>query len=165
MTSGGKRPGAGRKPGSLNRRPQRGSKLEQQIDQYKTTVLGVVPFQGDSLALLQGVYRGTYTATHDQIYAASQVLRFFEHPPAVTVGRSVEEIREEVRKELEGDPEENIVKLHEIVAEFVRYAVRETVRRLNGHPKYPTPHPAWVCDEVSTIWGWRSAGRELPAPV
>ena len=70
MTSGGKRPGAGRKPGSLNRRPQRGSKLEQQIDQYKTTVLGVVPFQGDSLALLQGVYRGTYTATHDQIYAA-----------------------------------------------------------------------------------------------
>jgi hypothetical protein len=48
------------------------------------------------------LYRGDYLATHDQIYAAGQCLRF-EHPPAVTVdGRSVEQIREEVRREFCG---------------------------------------------------------------
>src|SRR5262249_21774728 len=99
MPTGGKRPGAGRPKGSPNRMPLRGSKLEQQMDEYKSTVLGAVPFKGDSLELLRAIYRGEYVATHDQIYAAGQVLRF-EHPPAVTVdGRSVEQIREEVRRE------------------------------------------------------------------
>jgi hypothetical protein len=148
MASGGRRAGAGRKPGSLNSRPQRGSKLEQQIDQYKTTVLGVVPFQGDSLALLQGVYRGTYTATYDQLYAASQVLRF-EHSPAVAADRrSVEEIREEVRKELEGDPEENRQKAHELVEMFAKYAICETISRMNGHAKWKSGCPSWIGDLV-----------------
>jgi hypothetical protein len=69
------------------------------MDEYKQTVMGAAPFKGDSLELLRAVYRGDYLATHDQIYAAGQCLRF-EHPPAVTVdGRSVEEIREQVRLE------------------------------------------------------------------
>lgn len=153
MASGGRRPGAGRKPGSLNRRPQRGSKLERQMDEYKATVLGVVPFQGDSLALLQGVYRGIYTATHDQIYAASQVLRF-EHPPAVTVdGRSVEQIKEEVRQELEGDPEENRRATRELVAFFAKHAAEEAISRMNGRDKYKSGCPAWIGDLVDEVLG------------
>jgi hypothetical protein len=58
MPTGGKRPGAGRKPGTPNSRPLRGSKLERQMDEYKQTVLGAVPFKGDSLELLRAVYRG-----------------------------------------------------------------------------------------------------------
>jgi hypothetical protein len=79
--------------------PNRGSRLEAKLDEYKAVVLESKPFTGDSLELLRAVYRGDYFATHDQIYAASQVLRF-EHPPAVTVdGCGVEQIREEVRQE------------------------------------------------------------------
>ena len=37
---------------------------------------------------------GDYIASHDQIYAAAQVLRF-EHPPAVTLdGRPIEQMRD-----------------------------------------------------------------------
>jgi hypothetical protein len=82
--------------------PNRGSRLEAKLDEYKAVVLESKPFNGDSLELLRAVYRGDYFATHDQIYAASQVLRF-EHPPAVTVdGCGVEQIREEVRQEFLG---------------------------------------------------------------
>jgi hypothetical protein len=72
------------------------------MDEYKQQVMGAAPFKGDSLELLRAVYRGDYLATHDQIYAAGQCLRF-EHPPAITVdGRSLEKIREQVRLEFCG---------------------------------------------------------------
>jgi hypothetical protein len=51
---------------------------------------------------MQAVYRGEYIATREQLYAANAAMSR-EHAPAKTVdGRSIEEIREEVRQEFMG---------------------------------------------------------------
>jgi hypothetical protein len=58
-------------------------------------------------------------------------------------GRSVEEIREEVRKELQGDPEENYRKVHELMEVFALFAIKETMARLNGQAQ-GAGAPAWI---------------------
>jgi hypothetical protein len=130
------------------------------MDEYKQTVMGAAPFKGDSIELLRAVYRGDYLATHDQIYAAGQCLRF-EHPPAVTVdGRSVEQIRDEVRQELQGDPEENRRELQAVLDTFITAAIRETRARING-PARGAGAPAWVAALVTQVLG---EAQFLPAP-
>jgi hypothetical protein len=99
MPSGGRRNGAGRPNGACDRLPRRGSKLENEIERLKYATGQIHPFAGDSLALMQAVYRGEYIATREQLYAANAAMGR-EHPPAALVdGRSVEAIREEVRQE------------------------------------------------------------------
>jgi hypothetical protein len=119
------------------------------MDEYKQTVMGAAPFKGDSIELLRAVYRGDYLATHDQIYAAGQCLRF-EHPPAVTVdGRSVEQIRDEVRQELQGDPEESRRELQAVLDALVVAAVKETRNRLGGQASAGAP--SWVIAHVTRV--------------
>jgi hypothetical protein len=93
--------------------------------------MSAVQFKGDSLELLRSVYRGDYLATHEQIVAAGQCLRF-EHPPAVTVdGRSVEEIREQVRLEFFGAGGEDVGD--------VLIAAIERRRAVAKNPTVPAP--------------------------
>jgi hypothetical protein len=59
-----------------------------------------VKFEGDSLEFLRAAMSGKIWPTREQLFAARSVLPI-EHPPAPTVdGRSVDEIREEVRREV-----------------------------------------------------------------
>jgi hypothetical protein len=107
------------------------------FNEFKQEVMGAAPFKGDSLELLRAVYRGDYLATRDQIYAAGQCLRF-ERPPVITVdGRSVEQIREEVRAEFcRDDPRDALIASilrHVEVAKKKHEPEREIV------PPPPTP--------------------------
>src|SRR6516162_9828755 len=112
MPSGGRREGAGRPNGACDRLPRRGSKLENEIERLKFVTSQIKPFAGDSLALMQAVYRGEYIATREQLYAANAAMSR-EHAPAKTVdGRSIEEIREEVRQEfIGGDRDDTLDRL------------------------------------------------------
>jgi hypothetical protein len=151
MPSGGRRDGAGRKHGAKDSLPRRGSRLENAIELAKYEQNLIQPFKGDSKDLLTAVYRGKYIASREQIFAASKVL-LLEHPPAVTSdGRSVDEIRQQVRKELEGDPEENRRKTHELVAYFVRASCIELASRLAGQAPGRSGCPAWVTEDVDGI--------------
>src|SRR5215813_9432541 len=61
-----------------------------------------VEFSGDSLEFLRATMMGKILADREQIYAAKSILAV-EHPPAATIaGRSIDDIREEVRKEFMG---------------------------------------------------------------
>jgi hypothetical protein len=76
MPSGGRRDGAGRPNGACDRLPRRGSKLENEIERLKYVTGEIHPFAGDSLALMQAVYRGEYIATRrgspPRIFAAER---------------------------------------------------------------------------------------------
>ena len=109
---GGARRGAGRPMGRRNLRP---IGALQSILTEDEKHLGLIPveFSGDSLEFLRATMMGKIWPTREQIYAAKSILPI-EHPPAATIaGRSIDEIREEVRKEFMGggDREDYVEKL------------------------------------------------------
>src|SRR3954451_14882060 len=98
---GGARRGAGRPMGRRNLRP---IGALQSILTEDEKHLGLIPveFSGDSLEFLRATMMGKLWPTREQIYAAKSILAV-EHPPAATIaGRSIDDIREEVRKEFMG---------------------------------------------------------------
>jgi hypothetical protein len=110
--------------------------VDRLFNDYKQQVMGAAPFKGDSLELLRAVYRGDYLATRDQIYAAGQCLRF-ERPPVITGdGRTVDQIREEVRAEFcRDDPRDALVEAILRHAEVAR-------KKYEPPPEVTPPEPA-----------------------
>src|SRR5262249_7853545 len=98
---GGARRGAGRPMGRRKLRPIVALKSILREDEKHLGLIRV-EFSGNSLEFLRATMMGKIWPTREQIYAAKSILPI-EHPPAVTIaGRSVDEIRKEVRKELMG---------------------------------------------------------------
>jgi hypothetical protein len=95
---GGARRGAGRPLGRKNLRPGTSAALIEAARINENLI--PVKFEGDSLEFLRAAMSGKIWPTREQLFAARSVLPI-EHPPATSVdGRSVDEIREEVRREI-----------------------------------------------------------------
>jgi hypothetical protein len=95
---GGSRRGAGRPLGRKNLRPGTSAALIEAARINENLI--PVKFEGDSLEFLRAAMSGKIWPTREQLFAARSVLPI-EHPPATSVdGRSVDEIREEVRREI-----------------------------------------------------------------
>jgi len=129
---GGKRRNSGRPLGARNLRPYGA------IVEAEHAYAGLVPtqFEGDSLEFLRATMQGKIWPTREQIYAAKSVLPI-EHPPAVAIdGRSVEEVREQVRKELQENQEhdrgESIDKLMDDIGRLRRATIRRHDEQLRG---------------------------------
>ena len=109
---GGARRGAGR---PMRRRNLRPIGALQSILTEDEKHLGLIPveFSGDSLEFLRATMMGKIWPTREQIYAAKSILAV-EHLAAATIaGRSIDDIREEVRKEFMGggDREDYVEKI------------------------------------------------------
>jgi hypothetical protein len=95
---GGARRGAGRPLGRKNIRPGTSAALIE-VARINENLIPV-KFEGDSLEFLRAAMSGKIWPTREQLFAARSVLPI-EHPPATTVdGRSVNQIREEMRREI-----------------------------------------------------------------
>src|SRR5207237_8823688 len=93
---GGARRGAGRPMGRRNLRP---IGALQSILTEDAKHLGLIPveFGGDRLEFLRATMMGKIWPTREQIYAAKSILAVEPLAAATITGRSIDDIREEVR--------------------------------------------------------------------
>ena len=99
-------------------------------------------FTGNAIELITAIYKAERLPIRVRLYAATKAVDYEN-----VGGKSVEEIREELRRELEGDPEENERAIWGVIHEFVKFAINEAIPRARGLQSPGTP--AWIVELVT----------------
>ena len=146
MPRGGKRPGAGRKPGSNTVSRSITHALKPPVTNIILVAAGRPPLSAtDALGLLQAAYMNPDLPEPLRLQSAAYALPYERVKPATVDGRSVEQIRQEVRQEfLRGseDAGERLIAEIDRLAEINRQAEEEALRRSMDEDTWdPGPMP------------------------
>jgi hypothetical protein len=91
------------------------------------------------------LYKAEQLPVRVRLYAASKAYDFES-----LGGKSIEQIRDEVRQELQGDPEESRRETQAMLDTFVMSAIKETRARINGQAR-GAGAPAWIVALVKQV--------------